>query len=227
MSIINSISSATSATYATDTASQSLGQEEFLKLLVTQLRYQDPLSPLESHEYASQLAEYSSLEQLVSINEGIGQGTQADLILTTAINNTLAATLIGQEVKAFGNTIEFNSGESTEVNFQLGSFADEVKVEIYDTAGNLVKTIDANALSSGDHSVTWDGTNEHGEEMPEGDYTFSVSAKDASGGEITATELVVGLISAVRFESGSAMLVVGGREISFSNVLEIGLNNEG
>ncbi len=227
MSIVNSISSAASATQSPGTASQALGQEDFLKLLVAQLRYQDPMSPLESHEYASQLAEYSSLEQLVGINDGINQGTEADLILTTAINNTLAATLIGQEAKALGNTIEFNSDETTNVHFQLGSFAAEVTVEIYDNAGNVVRKIDANAMSSGDHSVEWDGTNEHGEELPEGNYTFSVSAKDAAEIEINAVELVVGLITAVRFEGGSAMLVVGGRDISFSNVLEIGLNNEG
>jgi len=227
MSIVNSIGSTAGATQSMGTASQAMGQEDFLKLLVAQLKYQDPLSPLESHEYASQLAEYSSLEQLVGINDGIEQGTQADLILTTAINNTLAATLIGQEATAMGNTIEFNSGESTEVNFQLGSFADEVKVEIYDTAGNVVKTIDASAMSSGNHNVEWDGTNEHGEELPEGDYTFSVTATDAAGGEVNAIELMVGLISSVRFEGGSAMLVIGGRDVSFSNVLEIGLHNEG
>lgn len=205
--------------------SQTMGQEEFLKLLVAQLKHQDPLSPLESHEYASQLAEFSSLEKLVSINESVDQGVEADLILTQAINNTLAATLIGQEAKAVGNTIEFNSGETTEIHFQLGEFADDVVVQVRDQAGNIVKSIEANALSSGDHSVEWDGSNDHGEDLPEGDYTFSVVAKDANGVEVNATELIVGLISAVRFENGSAMLVVGGREISFSSVLEIGLNN--
>lgn len=149
---------------------------------------------------------------------------EADLILTQAINNTLAATLIGQEAKALGNTIEFTSGESTEIHFQLGEFSEDVMVEIRDQAGNVIKKIDVNALSSGDHSVEWDGTNEHGEEMPEGDYTFSVTAKDVNGVELNARELVVGLISSVRFESGSAVLVVGGREISFSSVLEIGQN---
>ena len=107
----------------------------------------------------------------------------------------------------------------------MGGFAEEITIEIYDAAGNVVKKIDSNALSSGDHSVEWDGTNQHGEDLPEGNYTFSVSAKDASGAEVNAVELVVGLISSVRFEGGSAMLVVDGREISFSNVLEIGLNN--
>lgn len=225
MAFTSPVGGGLSNSYSTGLPSQTLGHEEFLNLLVAQLQHQDPLSPLESHEYASQLAEFSSLEQLVSINDSVDQSVEADLILTQAINNTLAATLIGQEAKALGNNIEFNSGESTEIHFQLNGFADEVEIEVKDQAGNVVKTINANALSSGDHSVEWDGTNEHGEEMPEGDYSFTVKAKDASGIDVGARELVVGLISSVRFENGAAVLVVGGREISFSSVLEIGLNS--
>lgn len=203
-------------------STQTLSQDQFLNLLVTQLKNQDPLEPMESSEYASQLAEFSSLEQLASIDANIEEGINVDLVLTQAINNTLAATLIGKEATAMGNGIEYVSGEDTELNFRLSAFAQDIEVQVMDQAGNVVRVLKTNSLAEGDHAITWDGKNDHGEEVPEGNYSFSVSAKDGDGNSIYATAMIKGLIASVRFENGSAVLIVNGREINFSNVLEIG-----
>ncbi len=221
----NSVNGSMASAYSGGATSQLIGHEEFLTLLVTQLKNQDPLAPMESHQFTSQLAQISSLEQLVSIDGNIEDGISADMVLSQAINNTLAATLIGRDVTAIGNSIELKSGESTDIHFSLAGFAEEVEVQVYDQAGNLVRTIEAGALASGKHSVAWDGENDNGEEFPEGNYSFSVKAKDASGGDVATRPLVVGLISSVRFEGGSAVLMVNGREIAFSSVLEIGINS--
>ena len=90
--------SATAGTAAASTAaaaSKTMGKEAFLKLLITQLQYQDPMNPADSTEFTAQLAQFSSLEQLQSMNEGLQMSLEADLMLGQLLNNTMATTLIG------------------------------------------------------------------------------------------------------------------------------------
>lgn len=200
-----------------------LSNDDFLKLLITQLSHQDPLSPMESQDFASQLAQLSSLEKLQSIDSNIKQGIEIDLILTQAINNTLAATIIGRHVTALGDTVMFDADGSAEVSFRLDGFADKIEITITDSEGNTVREFSAQGLSEGDHTLSWDGKNQHGETVLEGTYHFSVKATDSSGNTISAITLIQGIISGIRYENGMAVLVVNDEEIPFSSVLEIGM----
>jgi len=212
-------------TYSGSSSTSSISHEQFLQLMVAQLKNQDPLTPMESNEFTTQLAQISSLEQLVSIDSNVEEGIGIDLVLTQAINNTLAATLIGKDVTAYGNDIALQEDRSVDIDFKLSSFAEKVEVQVYDQAGNLVRTIETNGLAAGKHSVIWDGEGNNGEDFPEGEYSFTVTATDGNGTEISSYALMVGMISSVRFENGAAVLMVNGREIAFSNVLEIGVNS--
>ena len=80
----------------------TLGKEDFLRLLVTQLRNQDPINPVKGEDFAAQLAQFSSVEQLQNINANLENNLEMDLLLNQALNNTLATTLIGNNVKAIG-----------------------------------------------------------------------------------------------------------------------------
>jgi len=199
-------------------------KDDFLKLLITQLSHQDPMSPMESEDFATQLAQFSSLEQLRNIDANIEHGVEMDLILTQAINNTLAATIIGKDAKAVGNEVVFNADESADVTFRLDGFADDVEVAITDSAGNVVRTLKARSLGTGEHSLNWDGKNEDGRTIPEGQYNFSVEATTAGGNPVSAIPLITGTVSGVRYENGMAVLMIEGKEVSFSSVLEIGMN---
>ncbi len=203
----------------------SMGKEDFLKLLIAQMKNQDPLSPMENQEYASQLAQFSSLEQLQSVNSNLEQGVEINLILTQAINNTMASTLVGKEVTALGNTIQLTQdGDDlvpSEIGFKLGEFSDSVTIEIRDSAGTLVRTIEQSDQNSGDHSLTWDGLNDDGFACDAGDYTFTVRARDDQGASVSATTYLTGMIESVKFENGMAMLIVNGQEVPFSQVLEV------
>ncbi|MBT7619248.1 MAG: hypothetical protein HN590_18375 [Calditrichaeota bacterium] len=200
-----------------------MDKSDFMKLLLAQLSNQDPTSPLENQDFAAQLAQFSSLEQLSSIDGNIKQGIEIDLILTQAINNTLAATVIGKDVTAVGDTVSFNSDDSADIPFRLSRFAENVEVTITDSAGNVVNTLKAKSLGKGDQSLEWDGKNEHGETVPEDSYHFSVKATSASGENIPTMSLIRGPVSAVRYDNGMAVLVIGEHEVSFSSVLEIGM----
>jgi flagellar basal-body rod modification protein FlgD len=204
------------------TPTGEMGKQEFLQMLVAQLRHQDPLSPMESQQFASQLAEFSSLEELSNIDDSVSQGVDVDLVLTQAINNTLATTLIGKNVLAYGDRIVLDNSDSVDYSFNLAGSAEEVEVTIYDENGTAVQTISMKTLSEGNHTFSWDGKNKQGERLPEGNYTFDVTAKDSDGNLVVASTISKGLVSAVKYQDGIAVLIVNGKEIKFSDVLEIG-----
>ena len=221
---ISSINSTGLAGTASPFQSSSLGQEDFLNLLVAQLKNQDPLSPMESQQFAAELAQFSSLERLVSIDGRLEESIGTDLIVAQSINNTLAATLLGREVVALGDSLALEGDGDIEVAFRLGDFAENTTVTISDAAGNTVRTLEVSSLSSGQQRINWDGKDNNGNRLPEGTYSFQVDAQDKSGDKIAATPLVVGTISSVRYENGGAILMINGREVAFSSVLEIGTN---
>jgi len=199
----------------------SLGGDEFLQLLVAQLQNQDPLSPMESQEFAAELAQFSSLEKLASIDDTLAESVSTNLVLTQAINNTLASTLLGQEITAVGNGFAHTQGEDSNITFRLGQYAESVDVVIYDGNGNEVRRIQAGSRNNGEHTIEWDGLGQDGREMLSGDFSFQVEAKTADGTSVQALPLIRGTISSIRYEGGTAILMVNGGEIAFSDVLEI------
>jgi len=203
-----------------------LQKADFLKLLIAQVSNQDPMSPLENQDFAAQLAQFSSLEQLSSIDGNLRQGIEMDLILTQAINNTLASTVIGKDIIAVGNTVNLNSDDTAEISFRLSQFADDVEVTVTNSAGNVVRTLTAKSLGKGDQTLEWDGKNEQGETVSDDTYHFSVNATSANGDSVSAMPLTRGTVTAVRYDNGMAVLVIGEEEVSFSSVLEIGLFDE-
>jgi flagellar basal-body rod modification protein FlgD len=209
------------------TSSQAiLGKDDFLKLLITQLRYQDPLEPMKGTEFAAQLAQFSSVEQLANINTSLTETLATNQLMTQSIGNSLAATMIGKGVKASANEFRFTGAGDAHLGYTLPVSAAEVSVQVYDSTGTLVRTITSAPTDKGDSTVVWDGTNDSGQTMAEGKYTFKVVAQDASKVAITATPFVYGTISAVRFTSAGTMFVVDGVEIPLSQILEL-LNGKG
>jgi flagellar basal-body rod modification protein FlgD len=203
-----------------------LGKDDFLKLLITQLRYQDPLEPMKGTEFAAQLAQFSSVEQLANINTNLTETLATNQLMTQSIGNSLAATMIGKGVKASADEFRFTGSGDVRLGYTLPVSAAEVTVRVYDSTGALVRTITNAGTDKGDSTVVWDGTNDSGQTMAEGKYTFKVDALDSSKAALTATPFLYGTISAVRFTSAGTMFVVDGVEIPVSQILEL-LNGKG
>ncbi len=206
------------------TDSSILGRDDFLRILVTQLRNQDPLNPVAGDEFAAQLAQFSSLEQLQNINTSLETLMELDFALNQAINNTMATTFIGKGLTAVGNQLSVAEGEPTNVHYELSSAAATITIEILNEAGAVVRTAEVLGETAGRQHFEWDGKDENGNAVPEGQYTFNVTAQDSSGNNVAAQPLIVGTIDSIRYRDGNAVLRLGNIEVDFGAVLEIGAN---
>ena len=218
---VQSVSSTPATSGTTSTASSIMGKDDFLKLLITQMQNQDPLNPLSGSDYAAQLAQFSSVEQLSNINTNLTQSLQQNQLLTQSIGNSLAATLIGKDIRATGNSFAYTGSQNQQIGYTLSTNAATASVGIYDSTGTLVKTFKNSGSDAGDHSLTWDGTDDNGTHLAAGTYTFKVTAADDKGSAVTSSSFTIGTIDGVRYKSDGAYFLINGAEVSLSDVLEI------
>lgn len=203
-----------------------MGKEDFLKMLLAQLQNQDPLSPMDGTQFASQLAQYSSLEQLMNLNTSMDTSINANYYLSQSINNTLAATLIGKEVKLNGSSFQNDGQANTTLGYNLSTSASNVTVKIYNESGALVKTIENAPKNSGDNKLIWDFTDNDGNSVPQGKYSFQVEPKDADSNLLSYSTYVLGKIDGVKFTENGTMLVVNGGQYNLSDIMEIYNSND-
>jgi flagellar basal-body rod modification protein FlgD len=217
MSVAGIESVQTNGSKSTTTQNTVLGKDEFLTLLVAQLQHQDPLNPMDSTGFTAQLAQFSSLEQLQNVNDHLSNigASQASL------NNSQAVDYIGKAVVATGSSTQVSSGVAEKLRFDLGADASRVDVYVYDSKGNLIRSIENDAMSKGQQSIEWDGTDLSGESVPDGTYTFAIMAIDANQEPISASTYTTGLISGVNFRDGSAYLLAGDLEIPMGSVISV------
>ena len=209
--------------YGTNTTQgkSELGKDDFLKLMIEQMKNQDPLSPMEGTEFTAQLAQFSSLEQLSNMSDSLEQSINANYQLTQAVNNTMTAALIGKEVKLEGTTLINNGQEEIGLGYNLPSEATSVTVKIYDENGVLVKTFDDLPVSEGDHKLSWDFTDNNGEKVSNGNYRFEVEAKTLNDEDMVTKAFRTGLIDSLRFTENGTMLVINNIEYNLADVYEI------
>jgi flagellar basal-body rod modification protein FlgD len=201
------------------TSGASLGKNDFLKLLVAQLEHQDPLAPQEGQEFAAQLAQFSSLEQLTNINDNLEASQAFDL----ALSNSSMVNLIGKTVDAPGNKFELGKGETETLGFSLGEDASEVSIDIFNSAGANVASLSLGAQSVGQKEFVWPGTDSSGAPLPAGTYSFGVSAENASGNFIEAGTFSAGVVTDILFEEGETFAIVNGQKVSVNEISKVSL----
>ena len=144
MSVIDTGNSVSGLGYqATETTNSSiLGKDDFLRLLTTQLKYQDPLNPMDGAEFSAQLAQFSSVEQLQNISEALQQSIDANYVLTSSINNTMAANMIGKTVRANSSYVVMNPDQDVaNLTFDLSADAHTLDVEILNEDGSVIRKL--------------------------------------------------------------------------------------
>lgn len=219
--VTSSSSSSTSAALSRVTQ-QALGKDDFLQLLVTKMQNQDPLNPTSDEDFVAQLAQFSSLEQMNNIAEGIATSNQWDYLQMQSLNNVMASGLIGKEIKANYSGVQISDGESADLVVSLDSFAKNVTLKISDASGNVVATLSKENMQAGSNVITWDAKDARGNRVDDGFYSITAEAKDVNGNSVTPTLNLVGNVESVIYRDGSAYLRVKGLEIPLGDIAAVG-----
>ena len=197
-----------------DNKRQTLGQDDFLTLLVAQLQNQDPLNPSDPTEFTAQLANYSQLEQLFNLNDSMDKLAQSQ-------NNSdrlSALSMIGKEVLVEGSSFQLGEG-TTEIGYKVAGAASEIRIHIQDSAGQRVATLNATELTTGNHFITWQGVDENGEHLPAGKYSIVIESKSSAEGEtVGVSPLVRADVTGVDLGDGGAVLITDVGEFSMTDI---------
>jgi len=197
---------------------KELGRDAFLRLLVAQLEHQDPLNPMESSEFTAQLAQFSSLEQLFNINDNLEaiKDTKDEQVPENLLD------YIGKEVRSDQNSIAVYDGQGSGVSYSLAEPGDVI-ISIFNSQGSEVRTIYQSGQESGEYDFYFDGKNNNGDPVPDGEYTFTVQAVDTAGSPIVVNSGLSGLVTAVTYQGNIPYLVVGDQLISPQYITEVSL----
>jgi flagellar basal-body rod modification protein FlgD len=208
---------------STNSGSNALAQfsnnfQSFLTLLTSQLQHQDPLNPMDSTQFTSQLVQFTGVEQGILQNQNLQQliGLQTN----TQMSN--AASYIGMQVNGGGDKIQLAGGQAT-INYTLtDATTAKVTITIKDSNGNVVNTLTETPTQLGAQSAAWDGKNSNGTVVPDGTYNISVQGFNSQNSPVSVTSGETGIVSSVNLVNGQVMLTTkGGQQIPLSDVTSV------
>lgn len=197
---------------------QQLGQDEFLTLMLAQIKAQDPMKPMENAEFITQMAQFSTVTGVQDLNTAFN-----DLAGALQVNQGLqAATLVGRNAMVEANTINYEQGSPQMGAIALGSSASDVRVQVTDASGSLIREIHLGDQPVGLSNFEWDGLNEQGQPVASGRYSFTAVAATDDGQTALPTYLA-GEVGRVTLNStGGAYLELNGLgTVPFGDIRQI------
>jgi len=206
-------------------AKNTMGKDDFMKLLMTQLRHQDPMKPMDHHEFGAQLAQFTQMEQLTNIGTGI-KGLRTDRQEDSKLQ---AISMIGKKVNAAGNEVTLMEGQSVLLRPNVKEGVQPAKAMIYDQGNQLVREINLTGKTIGD-GIQWDGLGEEGQALASGKYSFRVYGVDKMGqAQEIATEMT-GRVTGMELKGKEPVLIVqtasGTSRLEMSRVTGISVDDD-
>lgn len=198
-------------------AGGELGKDEFLQLLVTQLRYQDPLSPMQAEDFAAQLAQFSSLEQLMNANLRLDAQIAHMYALAQGMNSSAALGVLGATVIAEVDEVVLPAGDPGTALVGVPGGGGSVVVRFYDAEGREVGSRELGYLTGGRHSVDLGKA----DALPDGAYSYRFEVSDAAGETMPAQTLATLRVDGVRYGEAGPILVSGSLEIPLAAIVEV------
>ena len=194
----------------------TLGQEDFLKLLMTQLQNQDPMEPMDNGEFMGQMAQFSTVQGVTEMGESIDglvsiyQGQQM----------SANASMIGKKALVDGNWAQLEGGKLAGA-IDLTTAANDLRIDVKSEAGEVMASIGLGSKMAGTQEFSWDGIKQDGTTAPEGNYYLSASAVRDGQSTVPAMQ-VYGTVNSVQMKGGEVTLNVSGQgNVSFNNVKRI------
>lgn len=180
-----------------------MGQNEFLKLLTNQLTHQDPMNPMEQEKFSSELAQYSSLQELTSLNskfDKLGANKNVE-------DKFYGASFLGKEVVTSGSTIKYNGKDiNVDLPFSIPQKASKVILRLMDKQGQMIQQIEKENVNKGMNTITWDGVRSDGVRAETGEFRINVFAYDDANTPIKVDTKTTGIVNSVTFENGETVL---------------------
>jgi flagellar basal-body rod modification protein FlgD len=201
------------------TGGQEMGRDEFLKLLIAQLKNQDPLKPQDNTAFVAELAQFSNLEQAMGMNERL------DLLAMQqqGLANSQVTSLVGTEATVKGSIVSLDgSGVGTQIAFSLSGASAATTVNIQDQNGQVVRTLELGGRRTGVNTLNWDGRDSTGNVLPRGPYAVSVVATNGVGAAVGVAQETSGRVDAVSFDQGYPVLHLdNGVSVPVSDLLRV------
>jgi flagellar basal-body rod modification protein FlgD len=211
---------AAAGTVLTNTGTNALASlsgnfNDFLSLLMTQLKNQDPTTPMDSNQFTSELVQFTQVEQQINTNQNLTQMIQ----LTQASQVEQSAGMLGKPVTVNSGKLSLQNG-SAEIMFNTTS-PEAVGITVYNASGAAIAATTMNT-QAGTNTWTWNGKGPNGITEPDGAYAVAVNAIGNSGTAAAVPFTVVGTATAVQNVNGTVMLQMGGLSLPFSSVVSVG-----
>lgn len=179
----------------------AMGQDVFMKLMVTQMQNQNPLDPQDGSEFVAQLAQFSSVEALDKLNK-----TTSSMASAFQSGQALqASSMVGRTVKVEGNKANFEAGRTVQGTISLESSTSNVQINVYNAAGELVDKKDMGEKAAGDVAFEWSGKTDDGKTLPAGRYRFEVLASTGDGKNKAADLALSANVNSVTIGKGGVL----------------------
>ncbi|HTO57906.1 MAG TPA: flagellar hook assembly protein FlgD [Pseudomonadales bacterium] len=199
------------------TGGQTLGKDQFMQLMIAQLKAQDPLNPADNTQFLAQLAQFSTLEGITNLNDSMS--TMAASMKSSVASE--ASALVGRSVLVPTDQTIVEAGSGLSGNVDLTSDVSDLNVQITDQSGAIVKTIDMGAQKTGTVRFDWDGTNDAGVAQPTGVYKVKALSGGGSGAQAFSVDLPEYVVSVSIGSDGMQLNLAGGTSVPVDSVKEI------
>ena len=217
MAVTPASAAATTPAAPTPNATKQLSSNfsTFLTLLTTQLKNQDPTSPMDSNAFTQQLVMYSQVEQQIDTN------TNLKSLITQGSSNAAAITTgyLGKKVSITNGNASLTGG-AAKWSYNLATAAANTQLTVTDAGGRAVFT-GAGATTAGNQTFTWDGKDNSGNQLSDGTYKLTVTATDAANGTVTSTVASAGTVTQIDMTGATPQLIIGNMEVGLADIAAV------
>ena len=195
--------------------SSKMDKDAFFKLMLAQLKNQDPSNPLKNHEMAAQLAQFSTLEQMTNVNSTLTEIKGA----SKPVEQFQALNLIGKQVAGDSSKIvRTDSDNAHDFKFKLPMDAQQADIKVMNSKGDVVREYKFNELKLGENEISWNGNDDKGKKAPAGNYTFQIAATGVGGNKIQPKTDFEGVITGISFSADGPVLQIGKQAVRLKDI---------